>query len=44
MSQNNDIRTESLDPVGKKNTYDGFIDEILELDYGENVQVPVFKC
>src|SRR5438105_2532935 len=43
-SQNNGICTESLDSAGNKNTYYGFIEEIIELDYGRNVQVPVFKC
>src|SRR5213075_3259685 len=43
-SQNNDIFTESLDSAGNKNTYYGFIEEIIELDYGRNVQVPIFKC
>src|SRR5438046_6931237 len=43
-SQNNGICTESLDSAGNKHTYYGFIEEIIELDYGWNVQVPVFKC
>src|SRR6266498_6157368 len=42
-SQNNSICTESFDSTGNKNTYYGFIEEIIELDYGRNVQVPVFK-
>ena len=43
-SQNSGICIGSLDSVGNKNTYYGFIEEIIELDYGRNVQVPVFKC
>src|SRR6266498_91423 len=43
-SQNNSICTKSLDSAGNKNTYYGFIEEIIELDYGGNVHVPVFKC
>src|SRR5437773_7739946 len=43
-SQNSAICTESLDSAGKKNTYYGFIEDIIELDYGRNLQVPVFKC
>ena len=39
-SQNNGIRTESLDSAGNKNTYYGFIEDIIELDYGRNLQVP----
>src|SRR6266540_82734 len=43
-SQNSGICTESLDSAGKKNTYYGFIEDIIELDYGRNMQIPVFKC
>ena len=43
-SQNSGICTESLDSAGNKNTYYGFIEEIIELDYGRNLQVPIFKC
>src|SRR5438105_7145868 len=43
-SQNSGICTESLDSAGNKNTYYGFIDGIIELDYGRNLQIPVFKC
>src|SRR5438132_9852570 len=43
-SQNSRICTKSLDSTGNKNTYYGFIEEIIEVDYGRNVQVPVFKC
>ena len=43
-SQNNAISTESLDSAGNKNTYYGFIEDIIELDYGRNLQIPVFKC
>src|SRR6266498_2752487 len=43
-SQNNGICTESLDSAENKNTYYGFIEDIIELDYGCNLQIPVFKC
>src|SRR5438128_7049077 len=43
-SQNSTIFTESLDSAGNKNTYYGFIEDIIELDYGRNLQIPVFKC
>src|SRR5438105_5455882 len=43
-SQNSGICTESLDSAGNKNIYYGFIEDIIELNYGGNVQVPVFKC
>ena len=43
-SQNSGIFTESLSSAGNKNTYYGFIEEIIELDYERNLQVPVFKC
>ena len=36
--------TESLDSAGNKNTYYGFIEDIIEVNYGRNLQVPVFKC
>src|SRR5438132_6244743 len=42
--QNSGICMESLDSAGNKNTYYGFIEDIIELDYGRNLQVPVFKC
>src|SRR6266498_6147958 len=43
-SQNSSICTESLDSAGYKNTYYEFIEDIIELDYGQNLQIPVFKC
>src|SRR5207244_6115153 len=43
-SQNSGICTESLDSAANKNTYYGFIEDIIELDYGRNLQIPVFKC
>src|SRR6266540_2391431 len=43
-SQNNGVRTKSLDLSGNMQTYYGFIEEIMELDYGQNLQIPVFKC
>src|SRR5436190_17209535 len=44
QSQNSGICTEFLDSAGNKNTYYGFIEDIIELDYGRNLQVPVLKC
>ena len=43
-SQNNSVRKESLDPSGNMQTYYWFIEEIMELDYGQNFHIPVFKC
>src|SRR5204862_1884175 len=43
-SQNNGICTESLESTGNKNTYYGFIEDIIEVDYGRNLRVTVFKC
>jgi len=43
-SQNSGICTESLNSTGIKNIYYGFIEDIIELNYGGNVQVPIFKC
>src|SRR6266542_574617 len=42
--QNSGICTESLDSAGNKNTYYGLIADIIELDCGRNLQIPVFKC
>ena len=42
-SQNNGICTESFDSTGNKNTYYGFIEEIIELNYGRNVHILAFK-
>ena len=30
--------------IEKKDTYDGYIEEIWELDYGPNFKVPLFRC
>ena len=33
-----------IDTSRKNITYYGFIEEIWELDYGENIRIPVFQC
>ena len=44
VSQNSGVRIEAIDTMGQKSTYYGFIDDIWELDYGSNIQIPVFRC
>ena len=44
VAQNSGVRIEAYDPLGQKTTYFGFIEEIWELDYGERMQILVFKC
>ncbi|MEM5398360.1 hypothetical protein, partial [Staphylococcus gallinarum] len=44
VSQNRGVRIEAIDTTGQKSTYYGFIDDIWELDYGSNIQIPVFRC
>jgi hypothetical protein len=43
-AQNSGVRIDAYDLYGKKTTYFGFIEEIWELDYGERMKIPVFKC
>nr|ABG22598.1 transposon protein, putative, CACTA, En/Spm sub-class [Oryza sativa Japonica Group] len=42
--QNSGVRVETIDTTGQKSTYYGFIEEICELDYGPNMQIPLFRC
>ena len=45
ISQNSGVRIEALDDrTGQNITYYGIIDDIQELDYGANIQIPVFRC
>ena len=44
MVQNSGVRYEAIDDKGAKTTYFGFIEEIWELNYRGNMQVPIFKC
>ena len=44
IAQNSGVRVEALDTEGKKSSYYGCIEEICELDYGENLIIPVFRC
>jgi hypothetical protein len=45
MSQNSGVRIEALDErTGKSTTYYGVIDDIWEVHYGSNIQIPVFRC
>ena len=40
--QNSGVSIEAIDTSGQTVTYYGFIEEIWELDYGANIQIPVF--
>jgi len=45
VSQNSGVRIEALDErTGESTTYYGVIDDILEIHYGYNIQIPVFRC
>jgi hypothetical protein len=43
-NQNSGVRTDTCDCDGNKETYYGFIEEIWELGYRENLKVPLFHC
>ncbi|XP_052152536.1 uncharacterized protein LOC127770769 [Oryza glaberrima] len=43
-AQNSGIRVEAIDTSGEKRSYYGTIQEIWELDYGLNIQIPVLRC
>ncbi|XP_015697630.2 uncharacterized protein LOC107305223 [Oryza brachyantha] len=43
-AQNNGVRVEAIDTNGEKKSYYGTIEEIWELDYGLNIQIPVLHC
>jgi hypothetical protein len=42
--QNSGVCIDAIDKSGNNITYYGFIEEIWELDYGENIRFPVFWC
>jgi hypothetical protein len=45
VSQNSGVRIEALDErIGQSTTYYGVIDNIWEVHYGSNIQIPVFGC
>ena len=44
-SQNSGVRYEGIDEAtGKTKTYYGQIEEIWKLDYGGELQIPIFRC
>jgi hypothetical protein len=43
-NQNSSVQTDANDCDGKQETYNGFIEEIWELEYKENFKVPLFHC
>jgi hypothetical protein len=42
--QNSGVRIDEIDKSGNNITYYGFIEKIWEIDYGENIRFPVFRC
>lgn len=38
------MRTDAVDKTGQQNAYYGYIEEIWELNYGNSVEIPLFKC
>jgi hypothetical protein len=43
-NQNSGVRTDAYDCDGNRETYYGFIEEIRELEYRENLKVTLFCC
>jgi hypothetical protein len=43
-NQNNGVRTDAYDCDGNRETYYGFIEEIWELEYIENLKVSLLHC
>ena len=43
-NQNSGVRFDAKDENGHTTTYDGYIEEIWELDYGPTFKVPLFRC
>ncbi|XP_052137311.1 uncharacterized protein LOC127755664 [Oryza glaberrima] len=43
-AQNSVVRVEAFDISGEKKFYYGIIQDIWELDYGLNIQIPVLRC
>ena len=45
MCNNSEFRIDAIDDTsGLKVSYFGFIEDIWELDYGSNIQIPIFRC
>ena len=44
VKQNNGVRLEALNGVGRKIQFFGIIKDIWELDYGMNIMVALFRC
>jgi hypothetical protein len=43
-NQSSGVRTDAYDCDGNKETYYGFIEDIWEQEYRENLKVPLFRC
>jgi len=43
-NQNSCVRVDATDPNGNRQTYYGRIEDIWELDYAANFEVPLFRC
>jgi hypothetical protein len=43
-NQNISVQTDTYDCDGNRETYYGFIEKIWELEYRENLKVPLFRC
>jgi hypothetical protein len=43
-NQNSGVRTDAYDCDGNREMYYGFIEDIWELEYGENLKVSLFHC
>jgi hypothetical protein len=44
INQNSGVRIDAYDCDGNRETYYGFIEEIWELEYRENLKVSLFRC
>jgi hypothetical protein len=44
VNRNSGVRIEALDGLGRKIPFFGIIDDILELDYGMNIRMTLFRC
>jgi len=44
VAQNSGIRCDALDENSEYTTYYGFVHEVWELEFGVNLQIPVFRC
>jgi hypothetical protein len=44
VNQNSSVQIDAYDCEGKRETYYGFIEEIWELEYQENLKVMLFRC